>query len=66
MTTLYNAGDALRAERIAVKARRIGKPYVSAKEETSSHKIQCSKIEGTAFCVIEKPLRNVSAISREF
>lgn len=60
MTTLYTVGDALRAERIAVKARRIGKPYVSAKDGISSHKIQCSKLEGTAFCVIEKPLRSVS------
>jgi hypothetical protein len=60
VTTLHQVGDALKAERIAAKARKIKKPQVSAKEGTSSHKIQRTTLEGTAYCVIERPLRGVT------
>ena len=64
MTTLYDEGDALKAEQIAVKARTIRRVKVSAREGTSTHKIQCTKLEGTAYCVIEKPMRSVRNTSR--
>ncbi len=61
----YNVGDALSAERIAAKARRISKPRVSAKAGTSSHKIQEIVLEGTAFAVIDKPIRAVRDVKRK-
>lgn len=59
MRTFYEAGDALKDERIAVKARKIGRIEVSAKKGTSPHKIQATKLIGSAYCVIERPLRAV-------
>lgn len=56
MTTHYNQGDALLAERIAVQARDIDQPFV--KKGSHSHKIQSTKLRGSAFCVIELPLRS--------
>ncbi len=55
MTTHYKKGDELQAERIAVQARRIDKgPVVQG---SSSHRIQTAKLRGSAYCVIERPLR---------
>jgi len=59
VTILNNQGDALEAERIAVKARKITRDRVSAKEGTSTHKIRSAKLIGTAYCVIDKPMRSV-------
>lgn len=55
MTTLYKEGDALQAERIAVQARRIDKGPVA--QDSSRHRIQTAKLRGSAYCVIQKPLR---------
>ncbi|MBA7532498.1 hypothetical protein ES705_24724 [subsurface metagenome] len=58
MTTLYEVGDALLAERIAVRARRIDiGPVVRG---SSRHRIQTGKLRRSAYCVIEKPLRAVA------
>jgi hypothetical protein len=58
LTTYYKEGDALRAERIAVQARRIDKgPVVRG---SSRHNIQTAKLRDLAYCVIEKPLRAIS------
>ena len=57
MTTLYEVGDALRAERIAVKARQIDK--VRVVQGSSRHRIQTTKLRGSTYCVIEQPLRAV-------
>ena len=62
MTTLKNKGDALEAEKIAVRARTIKKVKVVA--GTSTHNIQRTTLEGTAFCVILKPMRAVRNTSK--
>ena len=62
MTTLKNKGDALEAEKIAVQARIIKKFKVVA--GTSTHNIQRTTLEGTAYCVIEKPMRSVRDTSK--
>jgi len=50
-------GDALSADRIAVRARDIDNPRVG--EGSHRHKIQSTTLRGSAFCVIEVPLRSV-------
>jgi len=50
-------GDALRAKRIAVKARDIETPYIV--RGSGKHRIQSTKLRGSAFCVIELPLKSV-------
>ena len=62
MTIHYAAGDALRAERIAVQAREIDKVII--KKGSSSHRIQSTKLRGSAYSVIELPLRTVINISK--
>jgi hypothetical protein len=57
VTTYKNQGDALLAERIAVQARNIDQPFV--KKGSHSHKIQSTKLRGSAYCVIGFPLRAV-------
>ena len=52
----YNGvGDALRAEKIAVQARTIDRPRVV--EGSSRDKIQKTTLRGSAYCVIEIPLK---------
>ena len=55
MTTLYKEGDELSAERIAVQARRIDRGPIA--QGSSKHRVQTAKLRGSAYCVIEKPLR---------
>jgi hypothetical protein len=51
MATLYKVGDALRADRIAVEAKDIGK--VRYREGASHrHGIQFTTLRGSAYCVI--------------
>jgi hypothetical protein len=57
MTVHYENGDALKAERIAVQARDIDKVYIE--QGSSSHRIQSTKLRGSAYCVIELPLKAV-------
>ncbi|MBI4288604.1 MAG: hypothetical protein HY671_09285 [Chloroflexi bacterium] len=57
MTTLYEIGDELRGERIAVKAREIAPPRVE--HGSAAHKIQTTVLHRSAYCVIEMPLRAV-------
>lgn len=55
MKTVHeNAGDALRADRIAVKARRMS--AVEVQHGSAKHRIQTSTLEDEAYCVIEVPL----------
>jgi len=53
----YELGDALSADRIAVQARDIDNPRVG--EGSHRHRIQSTTLRGSAFCVIELPLRAV-------
>jgi hypothetical protein len=59
MTVYHKVGDALRGKRIAVKASRIGRVYVT--RGSSQHRIQNSTLSGSAYSVIEKPLRILRA-----
>ena len=53
----HELGDALKAERIAVQARDIDK--IRYGEGTHPHRIQFTKLRGSAYCVIELPLKSV-------
>ncbi len=57
MKVHYELDDALKAERIAVQARDIDK--VRYGEGTHAHKIQSTTLRGSAFCVMEVPLKAV-------
>lgn len=54
MTTHYNQGDAIKAERIAIEARSIAP--VMIRKGSHTHNIQSTKLRGSAYCVIELPL----------
>jgi hypothetical protein len=54
MTTHYNQGEALKAERIAVEARSIAP--VMVKKGSHTHNIQYTVLRRSAYCVIELPL----------
>jgi hypothetical protein len=51
----HKVGDALRAERIAVQARAIDRPRVV--EGSGRDKIQRTTLRGSAYCVIQIPLK---------
>lgn len=55
MTTLFEAGDTLRGDRIAINARRLSDQKVIAR--SGSHRAQAIVARDNVFCVIEKPLR---------
>lgn len=57
MTEYKELGDALLADRVAVQAREIDK--VRYREGSGSHRIQFTKLRGSAYCVIELPLKAV-------
>ena len=50
----YGPGDAIRGERITAQYRTMHKPMLLS--GSSTHKIQQTKLEGTVYCVIERPL----------
>lgn len=49
-----DAGCAIRGEKITAQARKVHRAEVIA--GTSTHKIHQLKLEGTVFCVIDRPL----------
>ena len=57
MKTYYGLGDALKADRIAVQARDIDR--IRVVEGSSEHRIQSTTLRGSAFCVIELPIKSV-------
>ena len=57
MKVHYEPGDALRADIIAVRARDID--GVRYGEGSHRHRIQFTTLRGSAFCVIEVPLKAV-------
>ena len=57
MRTLYEAGDNLKADQIAVKARNIDKIRII--KDTSNHRAQATKLRGSAYCVIDLPYRSI-------
>lgn len=55
------AGSAIRGERVVAQFRKIHR--VTVVHGTSTHNIQQTKLEGTVFCVIEKPLSHLEGIA---
>ena len=55
MPTLFDAGDALRGDRLAVNARRLSRPQVIARSGRNEAQKIIARDE--AFCVIEMPLK---------
>ncbi len=53
-TVLYEQGDAIRGERITAQYRKMTKALLV--HGTSTHQIRHSKLEGSVFCIIDKPL----------
>ncbi len=54
MTTLFDAGDALRGYRVAISARRLSNPAVV--NESGRHKASRIIARDNVYCVIETPL----------
>jgi len=48
-------GDAIRGEKISVKARTIDKPRVT--EGSGRDKIQKTTLRGSAYCVVDLPVK---------
>lgn len=57
-----NAGDAIRGEKVTAQYRTMHKPTVFA--GSSTHQIQNVKLEGTVFCVIDRPLNFLRDLPR--
>jgi hypothetical protein len=55
MPTLFNAGDALRGDRVAINARQFSRPRVIAR--SGRHQAQEIVARDNVYCVIEIPLR---------
>ncbi len=57
MVTLFNKGDGIKGEKITVQCRKpnFGKRPISG---TSRHKLQRGSLEGSVYCVIDKPIRS--------
>ena len=52
--TFTSPGDAIRGEKVTAQFRTMHRPSVLT--GTSTHKIQQAKLEGSVFCVIDRPL----------
>ncbi len=53
--TAYEVGAAIRGEKVAAQFRKMSKATVT--RGSSTHNIQRAKLEGSVFCVIDRPLR---------
>ena len=51
---LTHAGAAIRGEKVTCQYRKMSRPVVTT--GSSTHQIQQTKLEGTVFCVIDRPL----------
>ncbi|MBA7678136.1 hypothetical protein ES703_86407 [subsurface metagenome] len=51
----YNIGDAIRGEKISVRARAIDKARII--EGSGRDKIQATTLRGSAYCVIDLPVK---------
>jgi hypothetical protein len=47
-------GAAIRGEKVTCQYRKMSRPMVTT--GSSTHQIQQTKLEGTVFCVIDRPL----------
>lgn len=57
MATLFSKGDGIKGERITVECRKhhFGKRPISG---TSRHRAQRGRLEGSVYCIIDKPVRS--------
>ncbi len=55
MPTLFEMGDALRGDRVAINARRLSQPSVI--RGSGRHQAQATVARDNVYCVIEMPLR---------
>jgi hypothetical protein len=51
---MTDAGCAIRGEKVTAQARKVHRSEVV--HGTSTHNIQQLKLEGTVFCIIDRPL----------
>lgn len=56
--TLFGKGDGIKGDKITVQCRNchFGKQPIQG---TSRDKLQCGSLVGTAYCVIDKPVRSL-------
>jgi uncharacterized membrane protein YdbT with pleckstrin-like domain len=52
--TYYEPGTAIRGEKVTAQARKLHRKTVTA--GTSTHEIQELRLEGSVFCIIDRPL----------
>jgi hypothetical protein len=50
-------GDAIQGEKVTAQARKIHKAVICT--GTGSHQIHQTKLEGTVFCIIDRPLNYI-------
>lgn len=62
MTVHFKRGDALEAEKITVRARKFGTIFIE--HGSGAHRTRRTTLTGSAYCVIEKPLRVVRESKR--
>ena len=55
MPTLFDKGDALRGDRVAINARRLSRTQVIAR--SGRHEAQAIVARDEVYCVIEMPLK---------
>lgn len=61
-TRIYsNPGEAIQGEKVSVQARKIHKPTICS--GTGSHQIHQTRLEGTVFCVIDRPLNYIRDVT---
>jgi len=61
-TKIYTeAGSAIRGERVTAQFRKIGRVMVIT--GSSTHQIQQAKLEGTVFCIVDRPLNFLRDVS---
>lgn len=54
INVLTEQGCAIRGEKVTAQFREMHRPIILA--GTSTHQIQQTKLEGSVFCIIDKPL----------
>ena len=59
---LTNAGDAIRGEKVTAQFRTMHRPIVLA--GSSTHQIRQAKLEGSVFCIIDRPLNYLRDVAR--
>jgi hypothetical protein len=56
-------GDAIEGEKVTAQARKVYRSMVTT--GTSTHQIQQMKLEGSVFCIIDRPLNYIRDLPRK-